>query len=80
MIYPKIVKMADTYTDAVFCKINGDKDAETVALMREWSIRAVPAFHFYKNGELVHDHTGAKIDVLKGHFKTHYNGSIPVDA
>jgi hypothetical protein len=46
------------------------------ALMRKWGVRAVPNFRFFRNGELVHSHTGAKLDVLKAHFATHYTATI----
>lgn len=43
--------------------------------MREWGIRAVPCFRFYRNGELVHQHTGAKEEVLKTKFAEFYGTS-----
>lgn len=64
-IYPKVVEMSLEHPNVVFLKINGDTDDGTKAMMREWGVRAVPAFHFFRNGELVHKHTGAKIEDLK---------------
>eukprot|EP00243_Klebsormidium_subtile_P002867 TRINITY_DN15815_c0_g1_i1.p1 TRINITY_DN15815_c0_g1~~TRINITY_DN15815_c0_g1_i1.p1 ORF type:complete len:210 (+),score=21.75 TRINITY_DN15815_c0_g1_i1:86-715(+) len=72
MIYPRVVEMSEEYTDAVFLKIQGDHDAGTRALMRDWKVRSVPLFRFYRNGELVHSHTGAKIEKLKEEFQKHY--------
>jgi thioredoxin 1 len=72
MIYPKVVEMSLAYPDAVFLKINGDTDNNTRTLMRKWSVRAVPNFRFFRNGEQVHSHTGAKLDELKKKFAEHY--------
>ncbi|KAG0568145.1 hypothetical protein M758_7G186500 [Ceratodon purpureus] len=78
MIFPKFVEMSLAYPDAVFLKINGDSSAESRALMRKWGVRAVPNFRFFKNGEQVHSHTGAKVDELKTRFAEHYGQSIKV--
>lgn len=72
MIYPKLVEMSLAYPDAVFLKINGDTNANTRALMRKWAVRAVPSFRFYRNKNLVHSHTGAKVEELKTRFAEHY--------
>ncbi|GJP79347.1 hypothetical protein CLOP_g9590 [Closterium sp. NIES-67] len=64
-IYPKVVELSLQHPTAVFLKINGDHDDGTKALMREWGVRAVPNFRFFRGGELVHSHTGAKIEDLK---------------
>jgi thioredoxin 1 len=48
------------------------------ALMRKWGVRAVPNFRFFKKGEQVHSHTGAKIDELKTRFAEHYGQPIKV--
>jgi thioredoxin 1 len=76
MIFPKVVQLSIEYPDVVFLKINGDTNTDTRALMRKWGVRAVPNFRFFRNGELVHSHTGAKLDVLKAHFATHYTATI----
>eukprot|EP00244_Chara_vulgaris_P005880 TRINITY_DN225_c0_g1_i1.p1 TRINITY_DN225_c0_g1~~TRINITY_DN225_c0_g1_i1.p1 ORF type:complete len:269 (-),score=21.83 TRINITY_DN225_c0_g1_i1:248-1009(-) len=75
LIYPKIVKMSEEYTDAVFLKIEGDHDTNTRALMREWGVKSVPCFRFFRNGEMIHTHTGAREEVLKEHFFKHYQGA-----
>jgi thioredoxin 1 len=42
------------------------------ALMRKWGIRAVPNFRFFRNGELIHSHSGAKEAELRENFLLHY--------
>jgi thioredoxin 1 len=78
MIFPKLVEMSLEYPDAVFLKINGDINNDTRTLMRKWGVRAVPNFRFFKNGEQVHSHTGAKLDELKTRFAEHYGQPIKV--
>uniref|UniRef100_A0A0C9RGU1 TSA: Wollemia nobilis Ref_Wollemi_Transcript_25504_985 transcribed RNA sequence n=1 Tax=Wollemia nobilis TaxID=56998 RepID=A0A0C9RGU1_9CONI len=73
LIYPKVVKMSIEYPDTLFYKINGDKSSSSRALMRKWGVRAVPNFRFYKRGELLHSHSGAKEDELRAYFLTHYS-------
>jgi len=72
LIYPKVVKMSTEYPDVLFYKIEGDKSTSTRALMRRWGVRAVPNFRFFRNGKLVHSHSGAKEDELRAHFLSHY--------
>ncbi|KAJ7295352.1 hypothetical protein O6H91_Y195400 [Diphasiastrum complanatum] len=71
-IYPKVVKLSIDYPDAIFLKINGDHNSSTRALMKKWGIRAVPNFRFFRNGKLIHSHTGANEDELRAYFLTHY--------
>lgn len=78
MIYPKLVKMSKEYPDALFLKIMGDLNSGTRALMRKWGIRAVPNFRFFRNGELIHSHTGASEDDLRRHFLVHYQETAQV--
>lgn len=42
----------------------GDADAQTSELMKREGIRAVPAFHFWKNKERVKDFSGARAEEL----------------
>lgn len=72
IIYPKVVRMSKEYPDAVFLKINGDLNSDTRALMRKWGVRGVPNFRFFRNGKLIHSHTGANEDELRGYFLTHF--------
>ena len=72
MIFPYVCEMAGKYDNAVFLKIQGDATMDTRALMKKWGIRSVPTFRFFKNGELIHSHTGAKKDVLQEKFDEFY--------
>jgi thioredoxin 1 len=76
-IYPMVVQLSIEYPDVIFLKINGDRSIDTSrALMKKWGVGAVPTFRFFRNGELVHSQTGAKLDVLKTHLAHHYNKTI----
>eukprot|EP00270_Netrium_digitus_P021483 TRINITY_DN919_c0_g1_i1.p1 TRINITY_DN919_c0_g1~~TRINITY_DN919_c0_g1_i1.p1 ORF type:complete len:216 (-),score=28.74 TRINITY_DN919_c0_g1_i1:343-915(-) len=75
-IFPKLVDLSVEYEDVVFLKINGDNSPETRALMRAWTVRAVPNFRFFRHGELVHQHTGAKEDELCKYFLQHYTPQV----
>lgn len=72
MIYPKLVRMSKEYPDALFLKINGDLNSGTRAMMWKWGVRAVPNFRFFRNGELIHSHTGANEQELRSKFLAHY--------
>ena len=48
------------------------------ALMKEWGVRAVPNFRFFRNGEKVHSHTGAKEEDLRDNFMKHYD-AVPAE-
>lgn len=72
LIFPKVVKMSTEYPDVLFYKIDGDKSSSTRALMRKWGVRAVPNFRFFRNGKLVHQHSGAKEAELRAYFLSHY--------
>eukprot|EP00250_Pteridium_aquilinum_P008465 c17969_g1_i1 orf=466-1050(-) len=78
MIYPKLVKMSKEYPDVLFLKIMGDLNSGTRALMRKWGVRAVPNFRFFRNGELIHSHSGANEDELRRHFLVHYEETAQV--
>ena len=62
VVAPKYDALSDEHPSVVFCKVMGDADADSSALMKREGIRAVPAFHFWKGGERVDEVTGAKID------------------
>lgn len=79
VIYPKLVAMSKEYSGAVFLKIFGDHDANTKALMKEWKVRAVPHFRFFRGGELIHSHNGAKEEELRKHItKFHSEKAVAV--
>jgi len=49
----KLNKLAESYTDVVFSKVNGSMP-EFTSFLEEMGITGVPWFQFYRNGELVH--------------------------
>jgi thiol-disulfide isomerase/thioredoxin len=65
----KYGKLASHYSDAIFCEVVGDESESTRKMMRELKIRATPTFLFYRNGEMVHTHSGINaqkmVDALK---------------
>ena len=65
VVYPHFVGLADELQDVTFCKIMGDHDADTRALMKEWGVRVVPLFMLWRNGEKLSEWSGAKPDVLR---------------
>lgn len=71
VIAPQFEKMSDKYTDVVFVKVMGDADADSGDLMKREGIRAVPAFHFWKNKQRVHAFVGAKADEIEATIKEH---------
>mmetsp|Transcript_1132 Transcript_1132/g.2839 ORF Transcript_1132/g.2839 Transcript_1132/m.2839 type:complete len:138 (-) Transcript_1132:375-788(-) len=61
---PKVLALSDEYTDAIFYKVTGDASADASSLMKREGVRAVPSFHFWKNGERVEVVNGANIDAV----------------
>lgn len=61
---PKMNAMSEEYTDAIFYKVIGDSSAEASSLMKREGVRAVPSFHFWKNGEKVDVVNGANIEAV----------------
>lgn len=62
---PVFEELSDKYKDVVFVKVMGDATAESSELMKREGIRAVPAFHFWKQQQKVLDFTGARMDELE---------------
>ncbi|XP_063770290.1 thioredoxin-like [Pseudophryne corroboree] len=56
MIGPFFDGLSAKYTDVVFLKVDVD-DAQDVA--SHCDIKCMPTFHFYKNGERIHEFSGA---------------------
>ncbi|XP_053573951.1 thioredoxin-like [Bombina bombina] len=56
MIAPFFKGLSEKYPDVVFLKVDVD-DAQDVAA--DCDIKCMPSSHFYKNGEKVHDFSGA---------------------
>jgi len=61
---PKMNALSDEYTDAIFYKVVGDSSADASSLMKREGVRAVPSFHFWKNGEKVDVVNGANIEAV----------------
>lgn len=57
---PIFEELSEKYNDVVFVKVMGDSSPDASELMRREGIRAVPAFHFWKNKKRVRDITGAR--------------------
>jgi len=56
VIAPQVVKFSDTYTDARFYKLDVDEVPEVA---QELSVRAMPTFMLFKDGEKVGEVVGA---------------------
>jgi ubiquitin C len=55
-IKPAFHHLADSTGDVVFLQVDVDANEETAA---HCNIESMPTFHFYKNGKLVHQFSGA---------------------
>lgn len=71
VIAPIFEEMSNKHTDVVFVKVMGDQTAEASELMKREGIRAVPAFHFWKKSERIHEFVGAKADEIEATINTH---------
>lgn len=56
IIAPKVLKMADEFTDVCFAKVNVDENSDTAEAE---DITAMPTFKLYKNGNKIDELTGA---------------------
>jgi thioredoxin 1 len=70
VVYPKYVELSEKYTDVAFLKCFGDSSSEANLLMKREGIRAVPAFHFWKNGSKQEVINGARIDDVEAAIKS----------
>lgn len=66
MIAPKFEAFSNTYTDAVFIKVDVD---EAEAIAEEYEITAMPTFMFFKNGEKLSSFPGANVQKLEEEIK-----------
>ncbi|KAM5193924.1 thioredoxin-like [Mantella aurantiaca] len=62
MIAPFFETLSKNNPDVVFLKVDVD-DAQDVA--QHCDIKCMPTFHFYKNGERVHEFSGANKETLE---------------
>ncbi|WOH07949.1 hypothetical protein DCAR_0727384 [Daucus carota subsp. sativus] len=60
IIAPKLAELAQEYSDVVFLKMDCNQDNKPLA--KELGIKVVPTFKIIKNGEIVKEVTGAKLD------------------
>lgn len=63
---PIFEELSEKHKEVVFVKVMGDASAKASELMRREGIRAVPAFHFWKEKKRVKDITGARRDDVEG--------------
>lgn len=63
---PIFEELSEVHKEVVFVKVMGDASAKASELMRREGIRAVPAFHFWKEKKRVKDITGARRDDVEG--------------
>mmetsp|Transcript_13237 Transcript_13237/g.43146 ORF Transcript_13237/g.43146 Transcript_13237/m.43146 type:complete len:145 (+) Transcript_13237:89-523(+) len=68
---PKVTQLAEEYPAALFYKVTGDASADASSLMKREGVRAVPSFHFWKNGEKVDVVNGANIDAVTTSLQKH---------
>mmetsp|Transcript_25537 Transcript_25537/g.78561 ORF Transcript_25537/g.78561 Transcript_25537/m.78561 type:complete len:140 (-) Transcript_25537:236-655(-) len=61
---PKVNALSEEYPSAIFYKVTGDSSKDASSLMKREGVRAVPSFHFWKNGEKVDVVNGANIDAV----------------
>ncbi|XP_068664826.1 thioredoxin F2, chloroplastic-like [Aristolochia californica] len=62
VIAPKFQELSKKYSDVVFLKLDCNQDNKTLA--KELGIRVVPTFKILKDGKVVKEVTGAKLDDL----------------
>ena len=61
-------RMSDNYTDARFYKVDVDEIPEVA---QEWSVRAMPTFLLFKDGEKAGEVVGANPAALEAAIKQH---------
>lgn len=66
MFNPVYEELSEKYSEVVFVKVIGDSPNNNASdLMRREGIRAVPAFHFWKDQKRVKEITGARKDEVE---------------
>ncbi|KAG9447431.1 hypothetical protein H6P81_013559 [Aristolochia fimbriata] len=62
VIAPKYRELSEKFSDVVFLKLDCNQDNKSLA--KELGIRVVPTFKIFKDGKVVKEVTGAKIEEL----------------
>jgi len=65
IIAPKFDEFSEQYKNVAFLKVMGDSSPAADKLMRSQGVRALPSFHFWKNGKQVDSISGAKTQALQ---------------
>eukprot|EP00271_Cylindrocystis_brebissonii_P008568 TRINITY_DN22956_c0_g1_i1.p1 TRINITY_DN22956_c0_g1~~TRINITY_DN22956_c0_g1_i1.p1 ORF type:complete len:374 (+),score=59.59 TRINITY_DN22956_c0_g1_i1:364-1485(+) len=53
-VYPTVIKLAHTFAEvATFVRVFGDENSSCKQLMREYEVKAVPTFLFFRGGALI---------------------------
>ncbi|KAL7314400.1 thioredoxin trx1 [Mucor circinelloides] len=66
MIAPKLQKLANTFTDAVFAKVDVDEVADVAA---EYQVRAMPTIMYFRNGQKIGEVVGANMANIEAKVK-----------
>ncbi|KAI8374448.1 thioredoxin-like protein [Radiomyces spectabilis] len=68
LIAPKFAKLVDVYPDVVFAKVDVDEVADVASHV---SVRAMPTFMYFINGNKVDEVVGASLKDIEDKIKTH---------
>ncbi|KAI7902345.1 thioredoxin-like protein [Cokeromyces recurvatus] len=66
LIAPKFAKFAETYSDAVYVKVDVDEVPDVAS---EYGIRAMPTIMYFKNGAKVDEVVGANVAAIEKKIK-----------
>mmetsp|Transcript_15104 Transcript_15104/g.20844 ORF Transcript_15104/g.20844 Transcript_15104/m.20844 type:complete len:204 (+) Transcript_15104:85-696(+) len=65
LLYPSYELFAENYTDCIFGYCVGDENESTKALFSRLNVSTVPAFQFYRNGEMEWQYVGSNKKMLR---------------
>ncbi|CAJ1416471.1 unnamed protein product [Effrenium voratum] len=69
---PKVKELSETFEGrATFLKVMGDKDPESMQIMKREQVRTVPLYQIYKDGQKVGSVSGADADRLTSKIEQH---------